>query len=389
MNKKKKFFTIIDLGNYKLRLAVIDNNNETLFSLNELVKNNNSQDEINSLTSLIKTAEKKLSNHIDEVILLFDSNNICSIDLSLKDEINLKENLEKIYSSLLLEAKKLIEYNHPNYKILNSIISEYLLDGKVMETLPKNKNDFREIILNFKFICIPNENYIKIKNLFVENNIIIKNIFCSSYIKSLNYLKKLNTGDIIYFLDIGYERTTLNVFKSNKLYHINSIPVGGNHITKDISSLLKIDHDKSEELKKLFNRSEEEFSFNGEKTSESKISANDLFKKVPIDILKKIILARVQEIIDLSFKTVFSSKDFPKDKLSNLILVGDGSKIFDKNSFYFDKTFEFSEINFFEESDSEICQFAYNFYLDNEKLQSKVDKKLGLFSKFFRLFQIN
>ena len=389
MIKKKSFSTVIDLGNYKLRLAIIDKHNEIIFYISELVERNNSKELKDTLSNLIKKAEKKLSNHIDEVILVHDSKNIKSIDLSLKKEINNNDNLEKIYISLFWEAQKLVEYSHSNYKILNCIITNCILDGNLVDKLPKKQNYHKEIIVSFKFICILNDSYNKIKNSFTKNNIEIKNIFCSSYIKSINYLKKFRTEDVLYFLDIGYEKSTLNVFKSKRLHHISSIPVGGNHITKDIANLLKINLDESEELKKLFNRSEEEFSFNDENNQNSKMNKNHLLKKIPVDLLKKIILARVQEIIELSFKNMIYTDVIDKNSLSNLILVGDGSKIFDKNSFYFDKKFQFGEINFLEENDPEICQFAYDFYLDSITLQSKVDKKQGLFSRFFNLFKIN
>ena len=93
MIKKKSFSTVIDLGNYKLRLAIIDKHNEIIFYISELVERNNSKELKDTLSNLIKKAEKKLSNHIDEVILLHDSKNIKSIDLSLKKEINNNDNL--------------------------------------------------------------------------------------------------------------------------------------------------------------------------------------------------------------------------------------------------------------------------------------------------------
>ena len=50
------------------------------------------------------------------------------------------------------------------------------------------------------------------KNNFNKNNLNIINIFCSSYIKSLSYLKKLNLKKIS-FLEIGWERSSIIFMK--------------------------------------------------------------------------------------------------------------------------------------------------------------------------------
>ena len=55
------------------------------------------------------------------------------------------------------------------------------------------------IIFEFKFLCLPNDNINKIKNIFNENNISIKNIFCSSLVRSNAYLNFLKMKNILAF----------------------------------------------------------------------------------------------------------------------------------------------------------------------------------------------
>ena len=43
----------------------------------------------------------------------------------------------------------------------------------------------------------------------------------------------------ISFLEIGYERTSLIIYEENKLKLIQTIPIGGEHITSDISKDFK------------------------------------------------------------------------------------------------------------------------------------------------------
>ncbi len=112
-------------------------------------------------------------------------------------------------------------------------------------------------------------------------------------------------------------------------------------------------------------------------------------KNISIDLLKKVVLARVEEIIKLVFKDICFSDELNNFQNSTLVLTGSGSNLFDKNSFHLDIKYNFAEISFYEENDSEICNAGYNFDKseNNEmKFLSKSKKKLGFFEKFFNLF---
>ena len=71
------------------------------------------------------------------------------------------------------------------------------------------------------------------------------------------------------------------------------------------------------------------------------------------------------------------------------MLTGNGSNLFDKNSFHFDLKYNFKEISFYEENDSEICTAGNNFdknEFNEMKFINKSKKKHGFFEKFFNLF---
>ena len=135
---------------------------------------------------------------------------------------------------------------------------------------------------------------------FTKCNLEIKNIFCTSYLKSEICLKKFNSEDIS-FLEIGLERSSLIIYKNRKISSINVIPIGGLSITKDIAKIFNIEFEDAEKIKKLFNKSGSEFSYD-QNLIESNLPIVEIIKKnISIDLLKKVILYRVQEIIDLSF----------------------------------------------------------------------------------------
>ena len=113
-------------------------------------------------------------------------------------------------------------------------------------------------------------------------------------------------------------------------------------------------------------------------------------KNISVELLKKVVLARIEEIIELAFKDVNIVNDFRISSNSILVLTGDGSKIFNKNSFHLDDKYNFKEISFYEESNLEICNSGLKFFEDSNKegikMASKVLKKEGFFEKFFKFF---
>ena len=175
-------------------------------------------------------------------------------------------------------------------------------------------------------------------------------------------------------------------FNKNKLKFIQPISIGGNHITKDISKVFNITLEEAEKIKRSFNKSETEFSYANNK-HETFFTAKDIInKKISIDLLKKVILYRVQEIIDLSFKKTSSNNYKLNLRDTDLFLIGDGSVLFNNNSFYLDDKFQFNSINFYKETDVEICYSVLLYYLNKYEVSKKINKKRGFFEKFFNFF---
>ncbi len=387
----KKINTVIDLGNSAIRLSIFDEKNKNIFSLIEEIEYLSEENNLsNSLKKIIRKSEKEISSHIDNIILLIDKSNILIIDLSIKKKIDQIQSSDEIKQSAILDCFQIITQSYKNKKIINFFINKIFIDEIEVKEL---KNDFKDksyILFQFKILCLPNDTLFNIKREFRDNNVNIKNIFCSSLVRSNSYLNYFKNEKFTAFLDIGLNRSTLILYEEKKLAYINNVSIGSHNITKDISYMLKLNLDESEKIKKIFNKSETDFSFSDEDYPEEKIFKKLINKKISIDLLKKVILARVDEIFNLLFSDVQNSiQNLTKEKLL-LVLIGRGSKLFDENSFNFESIDNFKDIIFYEENDMEICKLGLkygseqNLKLENSK---KVIKKQGFFEKFFNLFQ--
>ncbi len=380
---KLNFYNVIDLGSSKNRIVIFNSDLSIVYSETALIKYiEDVKLDTPDLKKVIKNAEKKISSHIDDVILLLDTNKIFTIDICLNKNIEEKIIAREIYNILNLELSQLINNFYFNYEIIHTILNGCTIDGKFFETLDNEEKVSKNIKIEFKLICYPKEILNAVKNKFYTYNLNISKIYCTSYTKSLFYLKKLNTRKIL-FLEIGLKRSSLIYFENNLLKFIQSISIGGFHITKDISNIFKISLEDAEKVKKSFNKSNTEFSYNSDKNKN--VIIKEISKKdISIDLLKKVILYRVQEIIDLSL-TKPEFKNFSTEEL-DLFLIGDGSILFDNNSFYLKDKYKLKSINFFAEKDSEICNTGLNYYLEDYQNQKKIVKRQGLFEKFFNFF---
>ena len=382
---KSNFFNIIDYGLSKIRIAIFDSNLNVCYS-ESILKNsiNNKENNFDYLKDIIRKAEKKISSHIEDIILILDSKKTLVIDVSLQKKLDGNMNFTKAYEFLTQEIYQIIRDNYNEYEIIHTIFNNGIVNEKIFDNLPKNVKDVKQIKIDYKVILFPKKNIQNINNYFNKNNLSISKIFCTSYLKSQSYLSKLNL-DKVSFLDIGYERSSLVTYENKKLKYVNSINVGSHNITKDISKIFKIELDDAEKIKKLFNKSETEFSYNNNR--DTNLSLKEIItKNISIDLLKQVVLYRVQEIFDLTFnKSSISNFNFEE---TNLFLIGDGSIMFNNNSFYLNDKFGFKSINYFQETDIQICNSGASYYVKNFGTSKITYNKRGLFERFFNLFDI-
>ncbi len=390
--KKDNYSTIIDFGSSELRLGVFDKKLYKLFFLSKpILKKKNYEEYLHLIKLLIREAENKISTHLENITVLYDNSSIFTIDISIKKKLEQKIIFKEVCSSMILEANQIINNCYINKKIIHTVIKKYIINDKEFFDIPDNIPKLNSVILEIKFICIPLVDYKNVSETFKKNNLKIINFFSSSVVKSFNYIDYFKENKFVAFLDIGLDRTTIVFFVNRKLEYINSIPIGGNNISKDISQIMKLSIDEAENLKKTFNRSEIDFSYNSSNSDDNTHLIKEIIgKNISIDLLKKVVLSRIDEIIGLSFKGANISENILKLEDLSLVLIGNGSKIFDKNTFQLEDKYNFKEICFYDENDFEICKsgiiFEKNFQDQSLKNMKKYQKKLGFFHRFFNFF---
>ena len=386
---EKNINVFIDFGSSKIRLGVYDNETSknifvsekdcvSNFSLKKFNINNSSE----IIKDLIRSAEKKVNKHIKNINLMIDTPDMFSVDVSIKKNFDTKKNLQNDIKSLLNEAKNLVQKNHYNQKIIHTIIKKFILDEDEYFEFPKKEINYKYLIIEIKFICFSNKIWKYLQDGFNKNYLTIDNLYCSSYVRSSNYNNLFNEFNKKVILDIGYRKSAITVFQGNRILYFNILPVGGRHITNDISILLKINKEGAEDIKKNLNQTETTF-------LRKQYGADDLDS---LNLSTEVIHARVDEIIKLNLADEYFNEFFKNNDTCVLVFIGDGSKILNNNSIYLEEKFDFfSEISFFEENTTLVCESGFNFNQSGKfqevNFLKKKTKNKGFFEKFFHFFR--
>ena len=383
------FEAIIDFGSNNLRLAVFDQESKNIFSSEKKIINdleNRSLDKL--LSTLIRDAEKYLSAHIDNVVVLYDSPKFYALDISIKKVFDHVTPIKKVYDNLIEEAHFFVSQNNFKDQIIHLVVNNILVDNHKQLDLIIEDLKIKSLILDIKFICLSKSLIENVSNQFKKNNLKILNLYCSSYVKAFSYNKNFGNKDYIIFLDIGFERTSSLIFNNSKFEFFKSISLGGNNVTKDISKVLNLNLDYSEDLKIKFNEIETDSFFNKNDVNEINPFSEILEKNISIDLLKQIIEARVDEIIKLVIYRSNNIKDLNLIARPKLVIVGGGSRLL-SNNYKLNINKSVSDLIIFDEIDSHICEAGHDYNKSDESFFIKGRKKIkksGFFERFFNLF---
>ena len=367
----KKFDVYLDFGSSKIRVNAFDKDNiknsyyyESNYFYNQL----NIESEIEKI---IFDLEKNTNEYLDNINLMVDSEKILSIGISLSKKLDGSKLKKEDIQFLIQDAKQQVLRNYISQSIIHIIIKNYKIDDVDHTFLPTEVN-CNSLSVDMIFICLPKKNVEDLKKQFFKFDISISQIFCSSYVKSINYKNNFSSIENISFIDMGFNKTSITCYNKNQISFFHILPIGGNHITKDLSKILNIDLIDAEKIKLYFDKDEN--------------LLNE--KKLSLELIQKIIFARIEEILELCAKSIKSNISLEESSHLKMVLMGEGSKILD-NKFKDKISFPY-EIDLLEETEEDICESALklNDGLNKQEVViiPKKQIKQGFFEKLFHFF---
>ena len=401
---------IIELGNINIKCLIfkIKDNNEseilsTSITSSEGIHNGivvNLTKASKAIRSCISIAEKKAKILLKKINVVLEGPEFLSTKFTKHKKINGSKIHKDDIDFLLKEAKKQLILNDKKQSIIHIFNHNYVVDGKAFPDEPIGVYA-DSLSHEITFITIPKNNLKNINQAFIDCDIEIERLISNTFALGAKLLnnKELEFGSIL--VDIGFEKISLGLFKNLALVHSITLPMGINHITKDISKVCSLSMDESVVIRNnidfSFQNNQNLFDANG--YLKNSYFINSSFRKISKNLILNVIKARLDEI----FETVKKQIIVPEFNLNSgigFLLVGGGSYLpnIEKHceKFFGPRIKKLSDNNNEKETDLEknfaSCLGALRIIKDGwetEAIPETVDKNAKNISFLAKIFRTN
>tara|TARA_B100000963_G_C22640211_1_gene679967 strand:- start:9575 stop:10777 length:1203 start_codon:yes stop_codon:yes gene_type:complete len=391
---------ILDLGTYKLKLLIISLDKDNFIDVHAKysifssgIKKGNVTD-IEKLSSTIKhcvaSIEKEMNINIRDIYVGINSIDFNFLTFCLTRNIGSYEIEEKKDLQNLIDLASGIFFQNLNdNKIIHFLNSGFYLDKKNHVENPIGLRS-KTLDINFSFLSLEKNIISNFNKVFKKAGLRVKRYFYSPFASSIlsSDQQVLEKGFIN--LDFGYDKTSITLFENSKLIFSKSIPIGSYHINNDLMKSIDLDKNLAEKIKCNYDKI-----LNGE--IDHLIKSHLENRRISLDIVKKIIDARIDETLDFIYKNISFCRAL-NTSARKIILTGGGAdlKVFQKKisenlstSVDFAKqSFPVKNTEFNVFSDYMVCLGIAKliFFPNKDEIKSFIHEKKGFFNKFYSLF---
>lgn len=320
----------IDIGSSKVSLVVGEVNNfnqiEVVFTTQQKCRGIKKskiidEDEIaNAISKAVESAEREAEIKINSAYITIAGKYVTIVQNSVTKTI--KDKFAGISSkdvaTALMQVK---DIDIPEgMSIIDIVTGKFILeDGRMVDdpvgNLVGSFNVSGQVILG-------DREYIRqLSNISRKAGIDIDGIIPITLAERNLVLDVNELSDNVMIIDIGAGNTEIGVFEGNSFIYTNTIPLGGDNITKDIQMVLNIQEEEAEKLKRQYGLAMRSYIDNDNEILLN--TAEDPNNKIiKSSELIEIIEARIEEIFSLINKDIVSQG--VKPKINNVILTGQG-----------------------------------------------------------------
>ena len=270
-----------------------------------------------TLKKVVADAEKEMDITINSAYVTMPGKYVTIIQNSVTKEAKDKYSgisTRDVLTALL--AAKAVEIPEGK-QIIDIITNDFVLDdGKEV------KNPVGSFASSFTLDCqiiLGDEEYLKIlRNVFRKANIEIDGYVPIVLAEKNLMLEESEQKDSVMLLDVGAQQIDVGVFFGERIIYTNSIDVGGDNITNDISIVLGISLEEAEKLKKQYSLALRSYIDNDTEVVLS--TSSEPNKVVKSSEIVEIIEARVEQMFELVNKDI-TNKGL-KSEINTVILTG-------------------------------------------------------------------
>ena len=280
------------------------------------------EDEISlSIAKTIKDAEEESGLKINSAYVTIPGKYVTIVQNSIVKEIKDKYAgvAFKDVQSAIMQVK---DIEIPEGKTIIDIVPDQIMleNGEVVS------DPVGSLSANFTInaqIILADKNYVRqLSNIFRKAGLDIDGIVPVTLAERNLVLDVNELHDNVMLLDIGAGNTDIGVFDGSTFVYTNTIPIGGDSITNDISLVLNISEEEADKLKKQYGLALKSFIDNDNEIMLNTCRDDSKSKVIKSSELIEIIEARIEEIFSIVNKDI--TNQGIKSRINNVILTGQG-----------------------------------------------------------------
>ena len=281
--------------------------------------------------------EKKLKYTFKSTTIINDQYNFDCINISGFKKLGGSQILDEDISYILNDIKKSISDNEPKKTLIHLFNTNFVLDQTALNNLPIGLHgEFYNHHLTF--FLLPKNDLKNLKVILNKCNLNIERIVLKPFTSGIDKINRNETKEIFCTVGLGKEKSNISIFKDLSFAYSENFLFGTEMIKKDISKLCSLENSVVEDIisnicfDKIDDTEDEIY-------LDEKYFVNMAFRKISLVHLKNIIIARLNELIDIIYEKNINLKNL-KDKNQIIYLSFEDEKIFTslkenfKNSFF-------------------------------------------------------
>lgn len=268
------------------------------------------------LTNIIKRLKAILKQDITKVYVGVGGQSIRSVKNIIAKDLPDNTIVSQEIINELMDANRNMSY--PDQEILDAATQEWKLDSQYQ--IDPVGIQCKHLEGNFLNILWRKNFYNNINSCFDNASIPIAEMYIAPLALADSVLTEAEKRSGCVLIDLGADTTTVSVYYKNILRHLAVIPLGGNNITKDISSL-QMEEKDAEKMKLKYGNAYTDNS-NIDNTLNYPI---DTDRQIESRKFIEIVESRVEEIIENAWFQVPS--EYADKLLGGIILTGGGSNM--------------------------------------------------------------
>ena len=328
---------IIELGDLSVSCLIYrikDNNIEILSTYttpcegihNDVVTN--VKKATSAIRSCISSAEKIAKISLKKINVIFEQPDFLCTKFTKQKKIDGAKIQRDDIEFMIIEGKKELNHNDKNQYLIHIFNHNYVVDNKIFIEEPIGIYA-DSLSHEITFITTLKNNIKNINQILNSCDLGIERFISRTFAQGAEFFndKDLESGSIL--INLGFESTSLGVFKNLALINSITLPIGINHITKDISKVCSLDLKESElirnEIDFSFQKNENLFNKSGYLKESYFINSN--YRKISEKLILGVVKARIDEIFN-SLKKQLKLSEINLSLGIPFLLLGMGSHLY-------------------------------------------------------------